>query len=424
VQAPRFRDGLLLGLGFGVAATIRPIDAVVFALPAGLWLLVRTIRSGTWPALIGAGLGIAGPITVLLGINASTTGSASTFGYIALWGAAHDVGFHVSPYGDAHTVARGLELINLYFIRLQSYLFETPIPSLLPAIVALALTRRLSGFDRYLFTAAALLVGFYFAYWHDGFFLGPRFMIPLAPFLALWSARSVAAVRERFPSPLVTRGLGLAVIGAIVLAIAVSVPMRARVYRNGLLTMRWDADAAAARADVTRALVFVRESWGAQLMARMWAVGVPASAAEQQYRKSDACALERTLDRIESRGLRNEAAVAELTPLLRDSARLVRSPFTVDRTNNLLPGSVYTAECLERLRDDGAGFTLYGPLVLAGRNDVVYARDLHARDSLLVLQYPDRALYLLRPPNSEEGVMPRFYPLRRDSLVTAWREGE
>jgi hypothetical protein len=424
VPAPGFRDGLLLGLGFGIAGSIRPIDAAVFALPAGFWLLMRTIRSRAWATLAGAGLGIVVPIAALLVINARTTGSPLTFGYIALWGASHDVGFHVSPYGEAHTVARGLELINLYFVRLQSYLFETPFPSLLPAVTALVLTRRLSPFDRYLFATAAMLVGFYLAYWHDGFFLGPRFMIPLVPFLALWSARSLSAVRERLPSPLVPRGIGLAVVGAVILAIAVSVPMRVRVYRNGLLTMRWDADAAAARAGVVHALVFVRESWGAQLVARMWAAGVPASVAEQQYRRSDACALERALDRIERQGLRSDAAVAELTPLLRDAARLIRSPFTVDPTNNLLPGSIYTAECLQRLRDDGAGFTLYGPLLLARRRDIVYARDLHARDTLLVQQYPDRALYLLRPPTTEEGAPPMFYPLRRDSLVRAWRVGE
>jgi hypothetical protein len=188
--------------------------------------------------------------------------------------------------------------------------------------------------------------------------------------------------------------------------------------------MRWNADLAATAAGISRALVFVRESWGAQLVARMWAAGVPASVAEQQYRRSDACALERALDRIERQGLRSDAAVAELTPLLRDAARLIRSPFTVDPTNNLLPGSIYTAECLQRLRDDGAGFTLYGPLLLARRRDIVYARDLHARDTLLVQQYPDRALYLLRPPTTEEGAPPMFYPLRRDSLVRAWRVGE
>ena len=97
-----------------------------------------------------------------------------------LWGRAHDLGFHATPWGPVHTPARGLELINLYFLRLQTYFLETAAPALIPMTVALALTRRLRAFDRYLLAASLLLVGLYAAYWHDGFYLGPRFMYPPA----------------------------------------------------------------------------------------------------------------------------------------------------------------------------------------------------------------------------------------------------
>jgi hypothetical protein len=419
-----FGDGLLLGLGFGIAATVRPSDGVLFAVPAGLWLLVRTLRTRHWPVLFGAGAGITIPILALLAVNAATTGSALTFGYIALWGASHDVGFHVSPWGQLHTPARGLELLNLYFVRLQSYLYEIPVPSLVPAIAGLALTRRLSAFDRYLFLTAALVCGFYFSYWHDGFFLGPRFMIPLTPLFALWTARAFVVVRERFPSRPFARGLGVAAVVAALMA-GISISIRARQYRSGMLTMRWDADAASRRAGVRHALVLVRESWGAQLVARMWAAGVPSNEAEHQYRKSDACALEQVLDRVEGEGLRGAAAVAELRPLLRDSSRLVPSPFTTDPTTRLLPGSRYTPECLARIEDDRRGYTIFAPLLLAGRkDDVIYARDLHARDSLLLRQYPDREVHLLRPGSTAVGAAPQFYPLRRDSLLLAWRAEE
>jgi len=421
---PRIRDGLMLGLGFGVAATIRPIDAAVFALPAGVWLLVRTLKSGGWHALVAAGLGVATPVAGLLWVNQHTTGAALAFGYTALWGAAHDIGFHISPWGESHTPARGLELLNLYFVRLQSYLFETPFPSLVPAVVGVTLARRLSAFDRYLFTTSGLLLACYWAYWHDGFYIGPRFMIPLAPFLALWSARSWALIRARWPGPLVARTLGLVTLLAIALALGLSVPIQAREYRNGMLTMRWKADAAARSAGVSHALVFVRESWGSQLVARMWAAGVPRNAAEHQYRHSDACAMEQTLDRIERDGLHGPAAVAALLPLLRDSTRLIPSPYTTDPTNRLLPGSTFTPSCLARLRQDREGFTLLLPLLLAGRDDVIYARDMQGRDSLLVQRYPERSLYLLRPPTTAVGAEPVFYPLRRDSLLTAWRAGQ
>ena len=47
----------------------------------------------------------------------------------------------------------------------------------------------------------ALLLLSYFAYWHDGFYLGPRFMLPLAPWLALWTARLPAVLRGAAASP-------------------------------------------------------------------------------------------------------------------------------------------------------------------------------------------------------------------------------
>jgi len=37
-----------------------------------------------------------------------------------------------------------------------------------------------------------------------------------------------------------------------------------------------------------------------------------------------------------------------------------------------------------------------------------------------VRQYPNRPLYLLRPPTNATGALPQLYPLRRDSLQVAW----
>jgi len=422
--SPRVLDGMMVGLGLGFAATIRPLDAAAFALPAGAWLLVRTIRTGSWPALLSAGLGVATPVLAMLWINQMTTGAALTFGYTALWGASHDLGFHLSPYGDPHTPVRGLELLNTYFVRMQSYLFETPVPSLVPAIGALALTRRLTPFDRYLFASSGLLLLCYWAYWHDGFYLGPRFLFPMAPVLVLWSARMWTAIRSRFPSPIVARTLGFSVLAAAGIALFVSIPLRALQYRNGMLTLKWDADAAVRREGVRHALVFVRESWVAQLVARMWAAGLERADAERQYRHSDACGMETALQEIEQRGLRGPAALSVLAPLMQDSARLVRSPYTSDPTNRFLPGSAYTSTCKARLQEDQQGFTLLLPLILARTEDVIYARDLHARDSLLLGEFPDRDLFLLRPATTGVGAEPQFYPLRRDSLLAAWRKGE
>ena len=110
-----------------------------------------------------------------------------------------------------------------------------------------------------------------------------------------------------------------------------------------------------------------------------------------------------------------------LHPLLADSALITKSPFSPDSSERYRPGLRYSPRCAERIDADRAGFTLLMPLLIARGGDNVYARDLGARDSLLLSEYPKRLVYLLRPPTANVGDAPRFYPLSRDSLLGAWR---
>jgi len=307
----------------------------------------------------------------------------------------------------------------LYALRLQAYLFESSMPSLVPALGALYLTRRLDRFDRYLLVSSALLVGMYFAYWHDGFIFGPRFVFALLPMLTLWTARFPALIRERIGDGLGYRATwyGFAVAG--LLAGFVSIPARAREYAHSFLPMRLDYLAPARNARVENALIFVRESWGTQLMARLWALGVPRSETELLYGRVDACALETHIGQLERSAVRDTAAFRALTPLLADSAKVVRSPYSPDATERYLPGSQYSTRCVRRIEEDRAGFTLLAPLLYRDWGTNIYARDMHERNHALIRRYPGRALYLLRPANSETGAPPQLYPLRADSIVTA-----
>ena len=418
---PRVLLALGAGLAFGMAGTVRPADALAFALPAGVWYLGRAIRHpNRWRDALAAAVGVAIPTAALLWINAHTTGAPLLFGYTVLWGDAHALGFHAAPWGDYHTPLRGLELINLYFLRLQTYLFETPFPSLMPAALALLLSRRLNAMDRYLMVSGTLLVGLYFAYWHDGFYIGPRFMYPLIPVLVLWTARLPGLVRQRFGEGLAYRttvytyGIGL------VIAVAVSIPLRARMYAGGMLSSRWNAALAAEEAGVQNALVLVRESWGAQLIARLWALGITRPQAAMLYLASDRCELEYGILAAERSGNRGPEVFATLLPLVGDSARLVRAAFSEDPTARVLPGTRYTALCQQRVREEQAGFTVFAPLLLADGGGNIYARDLHARDTLLLSAYPDRDIYLLQPPTTQVGVAPRYALLSRDSLEQVW----
>ncbi|HTO74359.1 MAG TPA: hypothetical protein VMJ30_11070, partial [Gemmatimonadales bacterium] len=419
-ETPRPRLAFFAGLGFGMAATIRPVDALAFALPAGLWYLLRAARQRErWVDVLAAGSGIAIPLALLMYVNYRTTGAPLRFGYDVMWGDAKFFGFGAMPGGDTHTPIKGLELINIYLLRLEVYLFETPIPSLIPALAALWMVERTTAFERYLNLSAALFLALYAAYWHDGFYLGPRLVFPLLPVLAFWTARAFPLARERWGGRLGWRAIVWGGLAAVVLALAFSIPTRARQYRGGLLTMRWDPDSAATAAGVRGALVLVRESWGAQLLPRLWARGVSRSTAEAIYGAVDRCELETDLTWAEQTGASTAALLDRIRPALADQARLERDPTSADPTARYLPGRPYSGLCELRRREEGEGFTLFPPLLLS-RGDNIFLRDLHARDTVLFQALPHAPVYLLKPADAREGLPPMFFRVRRDSAYAAW----
>ena len=418
-EAPRPLAALATGFCLGMMIAIRPVDGAAFALPAGLWLLARTVQQRSFlPSLLLSGVGIVTPVAGVLAFNAATTGNPTLFGYELLWGASHNLGFHRAPWGATHTPVRGLELVNLYFLRLQTYLFETPLPSLVPAIAALALVRRLTAFDRYLLVSSGLLVLGYFAYWHDGFFLGPRFFYPLLPVLVLWTARLPSIARDRFPTLGIDRAVLLAYAVSAVVGVLASLPNRVRQYSSGMLLARHDYVAPGAGLD--GALVFVRESWGAQIIARLYGLGVSRSEAEGLYRTVDTCILEGAVSRLEIESVRGVAAMERLRPLTADSLRLLISTLSPDGTERMLPGTTYSTVCQRRILEDRAGYSFFAPLLARDVGSNIYARELHARDTVLLQRYPERPVYLLRAVSSEVGARLMLEPLRLDSARAEW----
>lgn len=415
-----FGAAFACGVALGVAAAVRPLDGIVYAIPTAVWLAWRARRGGPhFRTLLASGFGVALPLAALLLVNASQTGELFTFGYLAMWGATHELGFHASPWGDAHTPLRGLELVNLYLLRLQTYLYEGAAPSLLFATGALALARRATAFDRWWIACAAGLLIAYFAYWHDGFYLGPRFMLPLVPLLALWTARLPSILAERSLALGVQRGVVVAGMVSLLIGAVTLVPIRAQQYHNGMLSMRIDINSAARDAGVHDALVLVRESWGAQVMARLWAAGVSRPEAESIYRSADICGLERALSRAERDGIDAVELGRRLAPLRADSARLIALQVSPDTTPRVVPGSVLRDRCLRRLLEDRAGFTLFPPLLLARGEGNIYLRDLHARDSLALKAHSGRPVWLLIKPQIP-GAAVKFLPVDLDSMRREW----
>ena len=455
--SPRPLLAFLCGLCYGTAATFRPVDAAAFALPGGTWLMLLAARDRRrFPDLVLSGLGVALPLAFMFWFNAQTTGEPTLFGYQMLWGRSHDLGFHPAPWGAPHTPARGLELVSIYFSQLQRHFLETPLPSLLPALVAFALARRTTAADRYLLVGSGIVVGAYFAYWHAGKFLGPRFFFPLLPVLAIWTARFPSLFREWLarrgslempptvkvpvgatvttpaagaaapkpaarPLPLVWRGATYVMIASALVAVAYAIPMRWRQYDLTFRPFRWDAAASARAHGVRNALVFVREGWESNLVVRLWHLGVSHPAAELYYRSIDACRLDGAIAALENASADSTAVHGRLRTMLPDSIHVRTARLESGFNVRVQEGAPYSAHCQARIAETNAGVLALSPLMAGPPDGNVYARDLHARDSLLMQRHPERPVYLLRPQSADRTAPPVFIPLRRDSLLASWR---
>jgi hypothetical protein len=112
--------------------------------------------------------------------------------------------------------------------------------------------------------------------------------------------------------------------------------------------------------------------------------------------------LEEALSALEQQPVHDSAAVRLLRPLMRDSARLVRSDLSPDFTQRRLPGLAYTARCEARLEEDRAGYLLYAPWRLV-RDGNVYARWLPGREAEIAGAFPGRPVYRLRRAGSAVG---------------------
>jgi hypothetical protein len=268
-----------------------------------------------------------------------------------------------------------------------------------------------------------LLLVAYFAYWHDGFYLGPRFLLPLAPWLALWTARLPAVLAER-KLPLLGQRMVLAGgITALLLGGLILLPLRAGQYRAGMPIPRLDADAAAEAAGVHDAVVLVRESWAAQLVVRMWALGVSRVESQRLFARLDACRLETLLTQVERRGGDSTIFLGEAGRIAAASRPLVRLRGVGDSTLHFTAGAAITDVCVRRLTENQAGLTLFTPMLLAGRSGNLFVRDVHARDSLFLRLHPGKPVYLMLQDTTAFAPL-RLLPVSLDSARAEWRSGE
>jgi hypothetical protein len=289
-----------------------------------------------------------------------------------------------------------VELVSLYLTRLSSYLFETPFPALILACIGLWYAKSLRPLDRYLLICGGLVVLGYWAYWHDGAYLCPRFLFSLLPVFVLWSVRGILALRLRLGahSP-AWRGARWALATGALYALVTIGLVRVPSYQSNRASIRFSPEEEARKNGVSNALVLVQESWGAQLIVRMWAAGISRADTERLYANVDACRLESSLGLLEGAGVRDAEALAQLTPLLADSSAVVPTTLSPDFTEKMQPGTRYGPTCIARINEDRGGYLLYAPWRLA-RDSNIYARWLPGREGELLARYPGRPVFRVR----------------------------
>lgn len=406
---------VLAGLAIGVATVTRPLDGVAAAAPILVWMtLERRWRGAPWVVLGGL------PIAVLWGyVNWRLHGHPLTLGYSVLYDAEHGMGFHMDPWGQPFTPWVALSNLGVALKRLNIYLYEWPIPALLPLAVWAVAARRRRRSDVVLAVALLAAPALYFFYWHSGFFLGPRFYYAIAPALVIATARAWRwgwAVARRAPRRWADWRATLAG-GALIVIVwgwAGILPSRIEVYREGLATLKLHPEERLRERGVRQAVVLVRESWGSRIITGLWGLGVPPGLVERAYRRVDACRLDELVRDARADGMSSDEVAGRLEQALAEALARPDTLPVVDRwpdpTLRLDPTQPLSAHCREEMRRDLAGFTLFGNL--AWRNPIgldrgiVFARDLFERNDELLASYAGWEVWRYAPPAGDPGSRP------------------
>jgi hypothetical protein len=262
------------GVLVGLAAGIRPLDALALAL-VGAGALLLCVRARTLGPLLAAAAGGALGVLPTLLFNAATSGNALTFGYTALYGAGHGLGFHAVPWGEALTPLRAVGLTAADADQLNTYLLEWPLPVTVLVVGALLERRGLDPARRAAAAYLAALVGLLFFYFHRDLLYGPRFLFSALPAVFVLVAAAIVALgRLERPLPLLHARLGdaiaIAVVAAALPAALWLAPLRLASYSISRTVLALHPDDDARRAGLHHAVAVVRDGWGTRLIVRMW----------------------------------------------------------------------------------------------------------------------------------------------------------
>lgn len=200
LKKPSTINGLLAGLGLGMALLIRPYTALLISVPFLLFYVSRLFKNfkiirKNSIALI---LILTISVFILLIYNNITNNDFFTFGYEVCHGKEHGIGFGKTGYTDTpHTVFLGFTQIFDYIKALNKYLFGWPLSSFLAIFPLFFFTKTNFTYRKKDLVLASgffsLLVGF-FLYWGTHILIGARMIFEVIPILILLSARGATEI--------------------------------------------------------------------------------------------------------------------------------------------------------------------------------------------------------------------------------------
>ena len=202
LDAPSLGNGLMAGLGLGIAFLIRPYNVAVIAVPFVVFYGFRFLMDCRRRLLSFSGFVaiILVSVACLMVYNTLTNGHPLKMGYIVSHGEGHGLGFGRQGYlGVPHTPERGLLLIGENLGAINKYLFGWPLSSLLfivPFFIPLNEGKKWKEADLMMVLGFLSLTGGLFFYWGSHVILGPRMYFEAFPILILITARGLSKTPE------------------------------------------------------------------------------------------------------------------------------------------------------------------------------------------------------------------------------------
>jgi hypothetical protein len=397
------------GAAVAAGSAVRPLSAIVtMGVVTATWFAFgqgsparRLFRPGLWATLGGLPL-----VAAQLWYNRAAFGGFTVFGYHAVWGPSHGLGFHRDPWGNAYGPVEALLYTSADLAALNLNLLETLLPHVVLAGIFLVIARRLSPGERIIALWALLPVVANAFYWHHGQFMGPRMLAEFAPAWTALAIVAIAALVQLAPPRVGASGrvsprvvaTSLAIAGGV--AMLVMAPQRLRSYGGDWLP--------GFRSPVPPApdssIVFVHGAWETRIMSRLASGGIPLDRVEGAMRQNPTCQVQRHMDamrtdRREFGADRSSLPALDLRPTAREFLPLVLmardAQIRLDTTTVLHP------DCLPHVRADrfgavDASFILWlGDLPGIEIGRPMFARDLGPElNRQLLARYPGRSAWM------------------------------